>query len=183
MENGQQKILSEIDDLMSSLGRQIEALSGKIEELRQIVDKEENEYIGAIDLSIDGDMVPEDDGDLPMFGDGDMDRDDIPSAEPDAALRKSAVIDVMTEKEAWRTDMPGSEVKDVRSAISLNDRVLFINTLFREDPMLFQSVISGINGASSLDDVAGMLKADFPEWDMASDVVYRFMMAVRRKVR
>ena len=85
--------------------------------------------------------------------------------------------------EEWYTAIPGPEVKDIRSAISLNDRVMFITTLFRDDSMLFQDVVSKVNAMTSLDKVADYLTSTFPEWDMYSDMVYRFMMAVRRKLR
>lgn len=88
-----------------------------------------------------------------------------------------------TGTRAWLTDMPGPEVKDVRSAISLNDRVMFISSLFREDSMLFQDVVSKINAQTSIDKVISYLEETFPEWNMDSELVYRFMMAVRRKIR
>ena len=88
-----------------------------------------------------------------------------------------------TGTRAWLTDMPGPEVKDIRSAISLNDRVMFISSLFREDSMLFQDVVSKINAQTSIDKVASYLEETFPEWNMDSELVYRFMMAVRRKIR
>lgn len=88
-----------------------------------------------------------------------------------------------TGTRAWLTDMPGPEVKDVRSAISLNDRVMFISSLFREDSMLFQDVVSKINAQTSIDKVVSYLEEIFPEWNMDSELVYRFMMAVRRKIR
>lgn len=100
-----------------------------------------------------------------------------------ASRASGAVIDLKSDKPAWSVDMPGPEVKDVRSAISLNDRVMFISTLFREDSMLFQDVVGHINGMSDLGKVVAYLQATFPEWDMNSDSVYRFMMAVRRKIR
>ena len=100
-----------------------------------------------------------------------------------AANVKPAVIDAMTAKQAWRTDIPGSSVKDIRSAISLHDRILFINGLFDEDPMLFQEVLTAINSMSSVDDVVEYLAEKRPEWDMDSDEVYRFMMAVRRRIQ
>ena len=83
----------------------------------------------------------------------------------------------------WMNDMPGGEVANMISGISLNDRVLFINTLFREDPSLFQSTISTLNGMKSLEDAIAWLVARFPEWNLNSEVVYRFMMAARRKLR
>lgn len=88
-----------------------------------------------------------------------------------------------TGTRAWLNDMPGPEVKDIRSAISLNDRVMFISSLFREDSMLFQDVVSKINAQTSIDKVVSYLEETFPEWNMDSELVYRFMMAVRRKIR
>lgn len=101
----------------------------------------------------------------------------------DRAVSVKAVMDMKPEKPEWYTAIPGPEVKDIRSAISLNDRVMFITTLFREDSMLFQDVVSKVNAMTSLDKVADYLTSTFPEWDMYSDMVYRFMMAVRRKLR
>ena len=122
-------------------------------------------------------VEPEDD-DMPLFAE--------PQPLFEAALNspkaKKAVIDVMTDKEAWRTDMAGSPVRDLLSAISLNDRVHFIKTLFRDDAVLFQQTRAKINAMSSLDEVVDYVTANF-EWDMSSQVVYRFMMAVRRKVQ
>ena len=94
-----------------------------------------------------------------------------------------AIIDVMTEKQAWRTAMPGTPVKDVRLAISLHERVLFINHLFSEDPMAFQTAVNKVNASESLEQVVEYVKETYPQWDLESDLVYRFMMAVRRKIR
>lgn len=93
-----------------------------------------------------------------------------------------AVMDVLAEKESWKKDRPGMPVKDVRSAISLNDRALFIRSLFREDPVLFSQTLNRINSMASLDEAEAAMRHDFPEWNMDSEVVYRFMMCVRRKV-
>ena len=79
--------------------------------------------------------------------------------------------------------MPGTQVKDIRSAISLNDRILFINMLFSQDPMLFQDALTRINQMGSLDEVVEYVMTERPEWDLESETVYRFMMAVRRKIR
>lgn len=94
-----------------------------------------------------------------------------------------SVAEAMAENQPWRTDMPGSPVKDVRSAISLNDRIIFINYLFDEDPVLFQETITRINTMTTLDQVVEALRAERPEWDFNSELVYRFMMAVRRRVK
>ena len=123
-------------------------------------------------------VVEDDDDDLPLFAEPKT----IYQAAIESPKAKKAVIDVMTEKEAWRTDMVGTPVRDLLSAISLNDRVQFINVLFQGDPVIFQQVRAKINGMTSLDEVVEYVTANF-NWDMSSQVVYRFMMAVRRKVQ
>ncbi len=97
--------------------------------------------------------------------------------------QKPVVLDAMAEKQAWRRDIPGTEVKDVRSAISLNDRILFIRSLFGGDAVLFQDTLDRINSMESLERAVEWLMEGFPGWNFESDTVYRFMMAVRRKLR
>lgn len=102
----------------------------------------------------------------------------VESVEPEPA-----VIDTMTARHPWRTDMPGTAVKDIRSAISLNDRIIFINYLFNEDPMHFQETLNRINQMSSFDEAVNYVMSEHSVWDLDSEVVYRFMMAVRRRLR
>ena len=109
---------------------------------------------------------------IPVF-DQEQDQDQKPAPVP--------VIDAMTAKQPWRTDMPGSPVRDIRSAISLNDRILFINYLFGEDPMAFQEMLTRLNAMTSFDEAAAHAIAAHPEWNLESDTVYRFMMALRRR--
>lgn len=131
--------------------------------------------------------LPEEDG-FSLFGG--MAEEDEPKAKKTKAPSEhrqysghKVIADQKYGNEAWRKDMPGPEVKDVRSAISLNDRVMFISTLFRDDSMLFQDVINKINALTTLEKAVQYLKENFPEWDMDSELVYRFMMSVRRKIR
>ena len=129
----------------------------------------------------------EEDDDLPFFTEPEPVAEPAPVPAPSTApvdqKPRQAVIDSMTDKQAWRTDMPGGAVKDIRSAISLNDRILFINILFGQDPMSFQDALTRINQMESLDEVVEYVAAEHPEWDLESETVYRFMMAVRRKIR
>lgn len=131
--------------------------------------------------------LPEEDG-FSLFGG--MAEEEEPKARKTKAPSEhrqysghKVIADQKYGNEAWRKGMPGPEVKDVRSAISLNDRVMFISTLFRDDSMLFQDVINKINALTTLEKAVQYLKENFPEWDMDSELVYRFMMSVRRKIR
>lgn len=233
MENRQQQILSEIQELMSSVRSQLEKLDAKMQEFQQLADSQDDTVV-PIDIDIDEsylneEVVIETDLGLPEVQDAepeavvetveepveepvaqlepveeivplpevfpepeaDDDDDDLPLfAEPESifeAAQKSpkarkAVLDVMEDKQAWRTDIPGAPVKDILSAISLNDRVQFINVLFNGDPGLFQQARAQINAMETLDQAVEYVTSTY-NWDLGSQVVYRFMMAVRRKVK
>ena len=87
-----------------------------------------------------------------------------------------------TERLPWRLDKPGISVKNLRSGISLYDRAKFNRTLFKEDYALYDKTISDLNGLSSLDEAVDYLLERFPDWNLKSDIVYNFMMAVRKKL-
>ena len=105
-----------------------------------------------------------------------------PGPEEEMPAPGPAIIDKVTRKRAWEVDMPGAPVSNILSAISLNDRLLFINTLFKKDPVLFQDTVRLFNGMDSLAEAEDFIQKNHPDWNMESDTVYRFMMAVRRKL-
>ena len=123
----------------------------------------------------------EDDDDLP--GVFDLYDEPMTVAAKAADEAKPILNEVMAADCAWRKDMPGSPVRDIRSAISLNDRVIFINLLFKEDAQAFVDTLAKINTMETLDQAVEYICETFPTWDLNSDLVYRFMMAVRRKVK
>ena len=202
MENREQQILSEIKSMMASIRSQIELLDAKMAELQQVVDPEDVDAL-PIDLDIDLlEPVHEDFPEVELAFEPEPEVvepepepvvevvvEDLPEPElllePEVVVEQpvQAVIDTMTAKHPWRTDMPGTPVKDIRSAISLNDRIIFINYLFNEDPMAFQNSLTKINTMASLDEVLQYVSQEHPEWNLESEVVYRFMMAVRRRIR
>lgn len=163
-----------------------EAVPGKEIQARSETEAEPEQVAGTEPEPKPEDL-PEEDG-FSLFGG--MAEEEEPKAKKTKAQSEhrqysghKVIADQKYGNEAWRKDMPGPEVKDVRSAISLNDRVMFISTLFRDDSMLFQDVINKINALTTLEKAVQYLKENFPEWDMDSELVYRFMMSVRRKIR
>ena len=120
----------------------------------------------------------DDDDDLPLFAEPES----IFEAAQKSPKARKALLDVMEDKQAWITDIPGAPVKDILSAISLNDRVQFINVLFNGDPGLFQQARAQINAMETLDQAVEYVTSTY-NWDLGSQVAYRFMMAVRRKVK
>ena len=105
-----------------------------------------------------------------------------PPAAETAALPAPLPIDEETARLPWRTDKPGLPVKNIRSGISLLDRALFIGTLFKEDFALYDQTISRLNECASLEEAVQYIKENFPQWNLRSDVVYHFMMAIRKKL-
>jgi hypothetical protein len=106
-----------------------------------------------------------------------------PKPEPEPEPKPApAVPRPETERLPWRLDKPGISVKNIRSGISLYDRALFIGTLFKEDYALYDKTIGDLNALSSLDEAVDYLLERFPDWNLKSDIVYNFMMAVRKKL-
>jgi hypothetical protein len=122
----------------------------------------------------------EDDDDLPGIFDV---PETVTVAMKASAAAKPTINETLAADQAWRKDMPGTPVRDIRSAISLNDRVIFINLLFGEDAQAFVNTLSQINTMETLDQVVEYIVSTYPQWDLNSELVYRFMMAVRRKVK
>ena len=196
--------------MMASIRNELNLLDVKISEFQQIAEASGNEPepidLEPIEISVaeteivvepepepelvsDPEPEPEPepvDDDLPFFEEETVFAQPEPVKEEPAVSKTEAaapIIDAMLDKLAWKTDMPGGAVKDIRLAISLNDRILFINKLFAEDPMAFQTAIGRLNAMESLDQVMEYVVAEHSDWNLESDIVYRFMMAVRRKVR
>lgn len=132
-----------------------------------------------------GDIVPEESASDEIVQEAPASDGIAPEAPADVhdLLRMSAIKDVYARKEAWRTDMPGAPLDDIWNALSLNDRALFTNSLFREDPGLFADTVGILDSMDTLDEAVEYLSHEFPEWDMDSDLVYRFMMELRRKLK
>ncbi len=108
-----------------------------------------------------------------------------PMAQAEPATQPEPAAPVQEDDTAnlpWRKDNPGMMVKNIRSGISLLDRAQFIGTLFKEDFTLYDNTIAELNNMNSLDEAVAYIKEHFPEWNMNSDVVYRFMMAIRKKL-
>ena len=190
MEKTQKEILNDIMAELSAIRLALNSLESKLSRI-DLSDPE------PVELDFDEEL----DGDLPEEAPAESPAEiaEEAPAEPEVELdlfgepvlrvneklgagRSRSVGEKMEQKEAWRTAMPGTAVKDVRSAISLNDRVLFIRELFGGDAGLFQKAVDDINAMGSLDEMVAYVNERHPGWDLDSDTVYRLMMAVRRKL-
>ena len=203
MENNRTEILREIESELASLKRQVLALEEKVEALRQAPVQEETpvEESDFTDMEIGvSDPISEPVKEQvvePVIEDlpepepepvpASAEPEPVPApAEPEPAPAPVAPRPVVprpeTERLPWRLDKPGVAVKNIRSGISLYDRALFIGTLFKEDYALYDKTISDLNALSSLDEAVDYLLERFPDWNLKSDIVYNFMMAIRKKL-
>ena len=212
MENNRTEILREIESELASLKRQVLALEEKVEALRQAPAHEETPVeesdftdmeIGISDLQEEPVVrpahqpapepvqpapepvqqpVPEPvQQPVPEPVEGPVEA--VKAVETPAPVApKPAVPRPDTERLPWRLDKPGMAVKNIRSGISLYDRALFIGTLFKEDYALYDKTISELNGLASLDEAVDYILDRFPDWNLKSDIVYNFMMAIRKKL-
>ena len=202
MEKTQKEILNDIMAELSAIRLALNSLESKLSRI-DLSDPEPVEL--DLDEEIDGDLPEEVPAEAPVEiaeeapAEAPAEIAEEAPAEPEVELdlfgepvlrvneklgagRRRSVGEKMEQKEAWRTAMPGAAVKDVRSAISLNDRVLFIRELFGGDAGLFQKAVDDINAMGSLDEMVAYVNERHPGWDLDSDTVYRLMMAVRRKL-
>ena len=202
MEKTQKEILNDIMAELSAIRLALNSLESKLSRI-DLSDPEPVEL--DLDEELDGDLPEEAPAESPVEiaeeapAEAPAEIAEEAPAEPEVELdlfgepvlrvneklgagRSRSVGEKMEQKEAWRTAMPGAAVKDVRSAISLNDRVLFIRELFGGDAGLFQKAVDDINAMGSLDEMVAYVNERHPGWDLDSDTVYRLMMAVRRKL-
>ncbi len=157
MEKTRAEILTELKQTVAGLKSQLASLEKRIAELENEPEQEQTL------------IAPQ------MFDEGPIEIID------EKVLSKIVAETYADDAPAWKKDMPGMPVKNIISAISLNDRLQFVKTLFGEDASLFQETVSTLNGMQSFNEAEAYVLARFPGWKVSSDTVYRFMMAVRRK--
>ncbi len=75
-------------------------------------------------------------------------------------------------------------IKDLKKAIGVNDRYLFINELFRGDEVMYERSIKTINGFSIYPEAEYWIKRELKlkiGWDDKNEVVKQFDQLIRRR--
>ena len=176
MEKSQTELLQEFREEVAALKERISALEEKISALEALPAEEEAE-VDFTDIAIGLDE-PE----MANQVGHDVETEPVEMADQVGHdVEPEPVVDD-TLGLPWRKDKPGLQVKNIRSGISLLDRALFIGTLFKEDFALYDKTIADLNGMSSLDQAVSYIREHFPSWNLKSDVVYHFMMSIRKKL-
>lgn len=87
---------------------------------------------------------------------------------------KTEIAEVLTE----------TPIKDLRKAISLNDRFIFIAELFNNDEALFDKSVKTINAFHIFSEATYWIEREISSkfsWDNKSEAVQHFMSLVRRR--
>ena len=74
-----------------------------------------------------------------------------------------------------------ARIEDIKKSLSINQRFMFINTLFSGNEESFERTIAHIESVSSTDEAISFLTHKFTNWDHDSEEVEEFMQLVRRR--
>ncbi len=83
----------------------------------------------------------------------------------------------------WEVDYPAEYVSDLVKSMGINDKMQFVSELFNGRKFEFDMVMSEINSMKSFKDIVNYFRDEYPQWDEASDTIYKFYMHIRRKFR
>ena len=186
MENNRTEILRELEAELAALKEKVLQFENRLEALRQLPAEEPVEESDFTDMEIGISDLPEPEPVVepePVIEEiPEQVRNDEPEPEPEPVAKPAPAPRPETERLPWRLDKPGISVKHIRSGISMYDRALFIGTLFKEDYALYDKTIGELDALTSLDEAVDYLLERFPDWNLKSDIVYNFMMAIRKKL-
>ena len=190
MENNRTEILRELEAELAALKEKVLQFETKLEAFRQLPEEEPVEESDFTDLEIGVPDLPEPVAEEIPVPEPVAEPVEVvegpeptPEPEPEPVPKPAPVMPrPETERLPWRLDKPGLSVKHIRSGISMYDRALFIGTLFKEDYALYDKTIGELDTLTSLDEAVDYLLARFPDWNLKSDIVYNFMMAIRKKL-
>jgi hypothetical protein len=89
-----------------------------------------------------------------------------------------------TEKKELGSLLKESPVRDLRKAIGINDRFVFINELFRGDENMYERSIKTINSFNALPEAEFWIQRELKTkigWGDSSETVHHFDQLVRRR--
>lgn len=126
----------------------------------------------------------------------DTDEDDIPTLNHQSATRSKEINETVAETAASINErlkekkveisekLTGLPVKDLKKAIGINDRFLYINDLFRGDEAMYERSIKTINGFSIWPEAEYWIRRELKTklgWTDDNETVKQFDQLVKRR--
>ena len=81
----------------------------------------------------------------------------------------------------WMLDETGPHVDDIYEAMTINDKIYFVNELFNGDEMQYHQCLQQLNDFSSLREALVYTREIFSDKSEDSPEIYRFYMILRRR--
>ncbi|MFM7709404.1 MAG: hypothetical protein ACKO5C_00670 [Ferruginibacter sp.] len=108
-----------------------------------------------------------------------------PVIRPSEQLTTTSLNDRLKEEKREISDtLQQAPIKDLRKAIGINDRYVFIQSLFKGDEVMFDRSIKTINDFAIYPEAAFWIKRELKlklGWEDDSDVVHQFDQLVKRR--
>ncbi|WP_432708173.1 hypothetical protein [Pedobacter sp.] len=97
---------------------------------------------------------------------------------------KPTLNEMLANKSGDRAEHPGSEIKDLKQAISLNDKLLFVKDLFHGYNLAYAEVIDLLNKMPDFKSADAFLQHNYAvknDWSSKQATVDRFYQLLRRR--
>lgn len=117
---------------------------------------------------------------IPTFSQHQMNRDVNETVNQELSLNER----LKEEKPELMHRLKDSPIKDLRKAIGINDRFVFINELFRGDEIMYERSIKTINGFNIYPEAEYWMNRELRiklGWDTGSEIVHHFFQLVKRR--
>ncbi len=111
-------------------------------------------------------------------------REKSPSGSDSAETEKRTLHDNLFNKEqSTLADIHQKQkIQDIRKHLTINQRFMFVNSLFEGNAERFNEVIDHIERQDSVDEAIHYLHAAFSEWDREGEEAQEFYSIVRRRL-
>lgn len=191
MEKNDTVLLREIEETLAALKQRLQEVEAQLLALKAAAPDAIVPEEAIPGEAVPEDAVPEKDSEEAVEFTVDLTPEPLPPLEapegaplavPEKAPAPAPVIPEDVARLRWRTARPGAPVKHIRSGISLLDRAQFVGSLFKEDVDLYNRTLAELDELSSLDEATDYILRHFPDWNLQSDLVFSFMMAVRKRL-
>ncbi len=112
--------------------------------------------------------------------------DNISTEKPETEKKEQIESEIVIQKvqsepiQLIGEKLPSQKLKDIQSAIGINDRFLFARELFENNIDEYNTAISFINKAGTFESVMNWIKAE-KEWDLEDPTVTQFIEITKRK--
>lgn len=96
---------------------------------------------------------------------------------------KSMLNDILShdQRETLADQHQNARINNIRKHLSINQRFMFINALFKGDEQAFDRTLEHLESVETSDEAISFLTHKFSDWDKSSEEVEEFLQIVQRR--